>query len=366
MADQEGWERSDFPIVCETCLGDNPYVRMTKSEFDKECKVCTRPFTVFRWRAGTKGRYKKTEVCQTCAKLKNVCQTCLLDLTFNLPVQVRDSALEKASISDIPLSDANRNFQNKIVDGQIANGLITPFSKTQFNPVIQRLARNTPYYDRNRAHICSFFVKGNCNRGMLCPFRHEKPEEVSALSHQNIKDRYYGVNDPVADKLLTRESIKEPIKPEDTSITTLYIGNVDRRVSEQDLRDQFYHFGEISSLLLVPAQHCAFLEFESRQAAENVFKKHQSSLIINGVYLKLAWAKPQQNDRSAAAGNIENPALLTRSPDYYPSMDSERLGSRTNEIKPTPQQVASISVPLNAPNWTQINPDHLNIKKFNS
>ena len=27
-------------------------------------------------------RFKKTEICQTCSKLKNVCQTCLLDLEF--------------------------------------------------------------------------------------------------------------------------------------------------------------------------------------------------------------------------------------------------------------------------------------------
>jgi len=209
MADrEEGWERSDFPIVCETCLGDNPYVRMTRAEFDKECKVCTRPFTVFRWRAGTKGRYKKTEVCQTCAKLKNVCQTCLLDLTFNLPVQVRDSALQSndlTSFASIPQSTTNRNFQNKLVDSQLANGLITPFSRAEFNPAIQKLARNTPYYDRNRAHVCSFFVKGNCNRGLSCPFRHEMPEENSPMAHQNIKDRYYGVNDPVANKLLNRD-----------------------------------------------------------------------------------------------------------------------------------------------------------------
>lgn len=85
---RQNWEDSEFPILCETCLGDNPYLRMIKERYGQECKICTRPFTIFRWCPGAKMRYKKTEVCQTCAKLKNVCQTCLLDLQYGLPVQV--------------------------------------------------------------------------------------------------------------------------------------------------------------------------------------------------------------------------------------------------------------------------------------
>ena len=53
-----------------------------KEKYGKECKICCRPFTVFRWCPGTGMRYKKTEICQTCSKLKNVCQTCLLDLEY--------------------------------------------------------------------------------------------------------------------------------------------------------------------------------------------------------------------------------------------------------------------------------------------
>ena len=54
----------------------------TKEKYGKECKTCNRPFTVFRWCPGARMRFKKTEVCQTCSKLRNVCQTCLLDLEY--------------------------------------------------------------------------------------------------------------------------------------------------------------------------------------------------------------------------------------------------------------------------------------------
>lgn len=106
----------DFPIVCETCLGPNPYVRMQRVssqhgrvlsrlcsasgsllswlrvgwrllltllvvlcpqiEFGGQCHISGRPYTVFRWRPGNDARYKKTIICQEVAKAKNVCQVC--------------------------------------------------------------------------------------------------------------------------------------------------------------------------------------------------------------------------------------------------------------------------------------------------
>lgn len=65
------------------------------------------------------------------------------------------------------------------------------FGKVRANDTILKLQRTTPYYKRNRAHVCSFYVRGQCTRGLECPYRHEMPV-TGELSQQNIKDRYYG------------------------------------------------------------------------------------------------------------------------------------------------------------------------------
>ncbi|KAL7582146.1 hypothetical protein Lser_V15G46190 [Lactuca serriola] len=291
----DGWERSDFPIICESCLGDNPYIRMTKANYDKECKICTRPFTVFRWRPGRDARYKKSEICQTCSKLKNVCQVCLLDLEYGLPVQVRDTALSINSNDSIPKSDVNREYFAEEHDRRARAGLDyeSSYGKERPSDTILKLQRTTPYYKRNRAHICSFFIRGECTRGAECPYRHEMPE-TGELSQQNIKDRYYGVNDPVALKLLNKAGEMPSLEPpEDESIRTLYIGGLDARVTEQDLRDSFYTHGEIESVKIVSQRACAFITYTTREGAENAANELSNKLVIKGLRLKLMWGRPQ-------------------------------------------------------------------------
>ncbi|KAM0036212.1 putative transcription factor C3H family [Helianthus debilis subsp. tardiflorus] len=291
----DGWERSDFPIICESCLGDNPYLRMTKANYDKECKICTRPFTVFRWRPGRDARYKKSEICQTCSKLKNVCQVCLLDLEYGLPVQVRDTALSINSNDSIPKSDVNREYFAEEHDRRARAGLDyeSSYGKERPNDTILKLQRTTPYYKRNRAHICSFFIRGECTRGAECPYRHEMPV-TGELSQQNIKDRYYGVNDPVALKLLNKAGEMPSLEPpEDESIRTLYVGGLDARVSEQDLRDNFYSHGEIESVKMVLQRACAFVTYTTREGAEKAAEELSNRLVIKGLRLKLMWGRPQ-------------------------------------------------------------------------
>jgi pre-mRNA-splicing factor RBM22/SLT11 len=78
-----------------------------------------------------------------------------------------------------------------------------------------------PPSQRNLAKVCTFFAKGKCTRGAECPYRHEMPK-TGELADQNIKDRYYGINDPVANKMLRRVSDLPKLEtPEDTAITTL-------------------------------------------------------------------------------------------------------------------------------------------------
>lgn len=37
--------------------------------------------------------------------------------------------------------------------------------------MLKQLARTDPYYKRNKPHVCSFYAKGECNRGDACPYR---------------------------------------------------------------------------------------------------------------------------------------------------------------------------------------------------
>ena len=70
-------------------------------------------------------------------------QVCLLDLDYNLPVQVRDSATGK-ELEDLPESDVNKEYvlQRLAEDGDLDSS----YNKQRADDTILKLQRTTPYY----------------------------------------------------------------------------------------------------------------------------------------------------------------------------------------------------------------------------
>ena len=179
----------DFPFVCETCLGPNPYVRMVKSPpGNKLCHVTGRPFQSFRWRAGPGGRWKECMVEASVAKDKNICQACLVDMTYGVPVGVRDALLQGGAASTDLLaptsSDPNTAFywQQKDALAATSHGAQTGGSIQNLEPSRQllHLARSIQSQEhkqttawRNLPKLCSFWLGGTCTRVVQhkCPFR---------------------------------------------------------------------------------------------------------------------------------------------------------------------------------------------------
>merc|ERR1719436_531269 len=89
--------------------------------------------------------------------------------------------------------------------------------------------------------------------------------------------------------------------PEDKSITTMYIGGLVPGVTDKDIRDKFYVFGEIRSIKVVPKQSCAFVTFVKREDAEEAASKMYRNLEFKGKRANMMWGRPQQTPQQEAS-----------------------------------------------------------------
>ncbi len=302
----QSWEEASFPVVCEMCLGTNPYMRMTKEPYGHDCKVCLKPFTNFRWCPGAKMRFRRTEICNTCARLKNVCQSCLFDLQYGLPVQVRDSVL--GITESLPKNEANRNFFIASNAERIARGdsnlidydkSVDPAAKA----ILQELADKRKVTNKRMlANPCSFFAKGTCTRGEACPYRHVLMEARSS-SLKGYRDRFYGENDPAALKLIERHphlaaggasaAGASEAPPADQKVVSLFVRGIRNNVGEDDISRFFADHGAVKSVRMVADGKAAVVAFADRAAAEEAATKTVGLVDINGTSVHVSWSKPK-------------------------------------------------------------------------
>jgi pre-mRNA-splicing factor RBM22/SLT11 len=316
---RSGWETTDFPSVCENCLPENPYVKMLKEDHGAECRLCTRPFTVFSWAADrSHGRKKRTNICLTCARLKNACQCCIMDLQFGLPIIIRDKALEL--IAPGPQSDINREYfaqnnERAIEEGRAGTEV---YEKTdeKARELLRKLAHSKPYFRKGRTvdeegtpvagGSSASGGSGSGGGGNAAvgagvggpgPIRTRDSRAAFVAGTRGRGGGRGGGGSrrgggaPSAN--LPPPGPQDYIPPTDRNIMSLFVTGVEDDLPEYKLRDHFKVFGKIKSLVVSHMSHCAFVNYETRDAAEKAAAECKGRAVIAGCPLRVRWGQPK-------------------------------------------------------------------------
>lgn len=310
---RSGWESTDFPSVCESCLPENPYVKMLKEDYGAECKLCSRPFTIFSWSADrAHGRKKRTSICLTCARLKNCCQACMLDLSFGLPIVVRDAALKM--VAPGPQSEINREFFAQNNEKAIEEGRagVEEYEKTdeKARELLRKLAQSKPYFRKGRTLDDEGNPTGESSRsggsstggnvavgaglGGAGPIRTRDSRAAGAMGAGRGGGRPGGSRKgafPSAAQLPPGPKDWEP--PSDKNIMSLFVTGIEDDLPEFKIREFFKAFGKIKSLVCSHMSHCAFVNYETREAAERAADECKGKAVIAGCPLRIRWSQPK-------------------------------------------------------------------------
>ncbi|KAK6710920.1 Pre-mRNA-splicing factor slt11 [Fusarium graminearum] len=345
---RSGWETTDFPSVCETCLPENPYVKMLKEDYGAECKLCTRPFTVFAWSATrANGRKKRTNICLTCARLKNCCQCCMLDLSFGLPIVVRDAALKM--VAPGPQSDINREYFAQNNEQLIEEGKVgqEEYEKTdeKARELLRRLANSKPYFRKGRTieegeSSKSGSAAVGAGFGGPGPIRTRDSKAAAAAGAKpGGKGRQVF---PSAAQLPPSPRDWQP--PADKSIMSLFVTGIEDDLPEYKLRDFFKAHGKIKSLVCSHMSHCAFVNYETREAAEKAAEACQGRAVIAGCPLRVRWGQPKAigtMDKDQRSQMLRDARQRQGGSQGQGSRAAEGTGESTNRPAALPAPVAA-------------------------
>ena len=311
-----------MPSVCERCLPDNPYVQMVKDDYGSECKVCTRPFTLFKWKADRNARQKRTIICLTCARLKNCCQCCMLDLHFGLPITIRDQALKM--IAPGPESSINREYyaQNNEKAIEEGRGGLEAYDKTDEKAMdlLKKLADSQPYSRKRRIEED---VEGKDMKALPPPESLKHGTTPTAAEYDGEKRQRTGGSGasrggrggsggagkggrvfPSTQQLPPSESDWQP--PDDRHIKSLFVIGVEDDLPEYNVREFFEKYGKLQSLICSHRAHCAIINYQKREDAEAAAAACKGKAIIRGCPLRVSWGRPKQLDTTDRDQRLAN------------------------------------------------------------
>lgn len=227
----------------------------------------------------------------------------MLDLSFGLPIVVRDAALKM--VAPGPQSEVNREYYAQEHEKEIEEGRggVEAYEKTdeKARELLRRLANSQPYFKKQRR---------------IGPAEGEAAEGSSALQEGGggpIRTRDTrgggmaargagagrggrggargGRSFPSAAQL--PPGPKDILPPADQSITSLFVTGVEDDLPEHKIRDFFSPYGKLRSLVCSHMSHCAFINYATREGAEAAAEALQGRAVIAGCPLRVQWGRPR-------------------------------------------------------------------------
>ena len=237
----------------------------------------------------------------------------MLDLSYGLPIVVRDAALKM--LAPGPESSINREYYAQENEREIEEGRggVEEYEKTdeKARDLLRRLANSEPYYKRQRRLEASEdqperrrsrSPEAEDQRRITGPPRpqpYENPERGGPGARGGT---FRGGRGGARGGRAFPSTAQLPpgpqdiLPPRDPNITSLFVTGVEDDLPEHTIRTFFTPFGTLRSVVCSHRAHCAFINYATREGAENAAKHCQGKAVIAGCPLRVQWGRPKPLD----------------------------------------------------------------------
>ena len=237
----------------------------------------------------------------------------MLDLSFGLPIVVRDAALRM--VAPGPESSVNREYYAQEHEREIEEGRggVEEYEKTdeKARELLRRLANSEPYYKRQRRLEASEDAEGTGRpvdggeqkriTAAPGPIRTRDSRSARGGTGSRGSPMRGGRGGARGGRAFPGTAQLPPgpqdiLPPRDRNITSLFITGVEDDLPEHAIRTFFTPFGTLRSVVCSHRAHCAFINYLERDSAEAAAEACQGRAVIAGCPLRVQWGRPRPLD----------------------------------------------------------------------
>lgn len=230
----------------------------------------------------------------------------MLDLSFGLPIVVRDAALKM--VAPGPQSDINRQYYAQEHEREIeeGRGAMEAYEKTdeKARELLKRLAQSEPYYKKQRR------LEAEAEEGgqKALPAPGSVGESSGGgrvpgpIRTRDTKGTFAGRGGPRPTRggrmggPSAEPNPEDWLPPRDPNVASLFVTGVEDDLPEHELRTHFSQYGQLRSLVCSHRAHCAYVNYVKREDAEKAAETLKGKVVIKGCPMKVTWGKPKQLD----------------------------------------------------------------------